>query len=374
MRDSGHVPGNTSLLQIFRAAFPEIPIRYAGHPEHLTFVRNLVGTIDDVEFVSAPVAELHDPPWKRAIIDWHALRQIFGGLNKNTEIRYIQTYCTGPSIRVTAIAARHYPNARIWYRQHGSLNEIDGWVPRNPVWRYFSLRSSLLGLKGRHTRLIVLEQAVRDQLARRLPNLAVPVDILEEAIIPAESDFFPPRPLGRPVTFALLGVATHAKGVGVFLEAAKQTKALGIPARFVMIGRLHPSLEGTDFSAVDLPPARQPLARSNYLSLLKEVDYVVMNYDNRYYGLSASGVMVDAITALKPVIAKRLPLTEQFFRDGGDIGILCNDDNSLLSAVRSIALRPNPDQYNRQVKAMSVFRGTRTVDSIARRASEVFGS
>jgi len=45
-----------------------------------------------------------------------------------------------------------------------------------------------------------------------------------------------------------------------------------------------------------------------------------------------------------------------------------------LSAVRSIALRPNPDQYNRQVKAMSVFRGTRTVDSIARRASEVFGS
>jgi glycosyltransferase involved in cell wall biosynthesis len=104
-----------------------------------------------------------------------------------------------------------------------------------------------------------------------------------------------------------------------------------------------------------------------FLARLGGLHYVLLPYRRGYYDLSASGGLIDALTWLKPVIATRVPLTEQYLGEYGDIGLLCEDAAGLGAAVDAVLAAPDAARYDRQVAALAAARETRAVEALATR-------
>jgi glycosyltransferase involved in cell wall biosynthesis len=107
------------------------------------------------------------------------------------------------------------------------------------------------------------------------------------------------------------------------------------------------------------------LARSDFVRRLAELHYVVLPFRRGYYDLWASGALLDALTWLKPVVATRVPLTERFFADYGDIGFLCDDDAALTAAVEQLVAVPDPGRYAGQVGALRRARTARGIEALS---------
>jgi hypothetical protein len=84
-----------------------------------------------------------------------------------------------------------------------------------------------------------------------------------------------------------------------------------------------------------------------------------------YYDFSASGALIDAVTWLKPVITTRVPLSEQFFAESGEIGFLCEDEAGMEAAVETVLTEVNPERYARQIDALRTARDARRTEVLA---------
>src|SRR5207302_1625943 len=93
--------------------------------------------------------------------------------------------------------------------------------------------------------------------------------------------------------------------------------------------------------------------------------FAFLPYRDGYYERSASGALIDAITWLKPVITRRLPVTEQFFDRFGEIGYLCDDDDGMRQALDTVLATMDKDRYARQVAALEAARTSRTPAALA---------
>jgi hypothetical protein len=81
--------------------------------------------------------------------------------------------------------------------------------------------------------------------------------------------------------------------------------------------------------------------------------------------LSASGALLDAITWLKPVIAKRLPIVEALFRRFGDIGYLCDDESAMHDSLETAVTALDAARYRRQAEAMRMVWDSRSPAALA---------
>jgi glycosyltransferase involved in cell wall biosynthesis len=151
-----------------------------------------------------------------------------------------------------------------------------------------------------------------------------------------------------------------------FLRIAKQLKQeLGDRLRFHHVGTFVPGTDPALYGLLEEPPAEKQLSRQEFLERINRLHYVVFPFKENYYGLSASGTFMDSIAALKPVIATRIPLTEQFFREFGAIGYLCNGEADMISTIRGLALNPGAELYQAQAETMRQGRAARSLEALA---------
>jgi hypothetical protein len=249
---------------------------------------------------------------------------------------------------------------------HGNLNDITGWRPRNPLARRFDLGSALA---DRHPRLryLVLEPSILVELARLAPRAAERTDVLPLPVNTAEMPARPTAPLSVPLRIGFVGQGTAAKGFDQFLALARDVRARhGDRVVFHHVGRLMPGEAPPDLAVLADPPSREHLPRDEFTRRLAALHYVLLPFrEGGYYGLSASGALMDAITWLKPVIATRLPLVEHFFTRYGEIGFACDGGTGLAAAVEA-ALALDAPGYDRQVAAVQRARAARMPEALAR--------
>ena len=258
-------------------------------------------------------------------------------------------------------------------RLHGNLNEINGWRPKHPVRRHFTLAQALAAIPAGNLHLVVLDDCIREALVSKIPSLERQIHAIPEMVSSTEAQRFEGKPLSNPPTFTFLGVGTMAKGADLFVEIARQAKNAGLPGRFEMYGVLHPSLSHLDVSHLDHPPAQQGLERQQFVDGLARSDFVIVPYDPAYYTFSASGILVDAVAALKPIVTLPVSFAVSAFRRFGDIGYLCRDPHDLSQTVMRLAQQPEHDRYNRQVDCLRLFRSARTGTAISDRLRDAMG-
>jgi hypothetical protein len=368
-----HAPGNTTLLDIARMAFPKQQMSVFAEPRHLQEVQTLLNdcSAPPVQFhpIELGKAFLHKPhivSARRLVREWKILRDALATVPPMQDCLLILLSASSTAI-IAAYALARLRRGRTFIQTqlHGNLNEINAWRPRDPLRRALDLKSVLARNYHGRMRYLVLEEFIRAQLALVSPATAGVTDVLPHPLA-LKGHSQSQGSLQLPLRIGLVGLGSEDKGMGSFLRIARQLKQeLGTQICFHHIGTFMPGTDMSHYSLLEEPPADKQLTREEFLARINRLHYFVFPYKKSYYGLSASGTFLDAVAALKPVIATRLALTEQFFREFGLIGYLCDGENDMISTIRGIALNPDAAAYQAQVDRLRTMRSSRLPEALA---------
>ncbi len=370
-----HAPGNGSTLQTVNAAFPGHPIHVFAEPGHTAeLARNpVLSGSAELRFHPVKVSEhFQGRPGvvslrrmaREAITIFRALRQV----KRGQPCLILLLSATSTAIFSAAwLSAARGGRVAVQVGLHGNIHELSATRSRNPVLRALDTRAALARGFGGRVRPLVLERAIRDELAKRDPAAAARTDVLPLPINIAEYDEFggglvPPSPL----RVGFVGQATHAKGIGIFLDVAKAMRARhGAQVAFHVIGRAPPGTDPAIFAPLEEIPAEEHLPRAEFVRRIARLHYVLLPFRPGYYDLAASGALIDAITWLKPVIAMPVGFVEALFAEAGDIGHLCAGEDELLGTLETLLTAPDAARYAAQVEALRRARALRLPEALA---------
>lgn len=372
--ETHHAPGNSVTVQTIARALPEQEIRVYADLSHLTELRRdgALTAFRQVSFHAAPVSphfrhRPHIVSVRRGLHEfatiWHALRQVPRG---EPCLVYLIS-ATPTCIAAAAAIARIMPQVKaVQVGMHGNLSEITGWRSRNPLVRAFDLPSVMSRGGMPKLRYLVLEEAIRRELARIAPAAARRTDVLPLPVNQAEMDLAPDQVLCAPIRVGFVGQATEAKGITPFLAVVEHVKArYGDAILFEVIGRAPPGSDLARFRVLDGPPTHEHLSREAFCARMAGLHYVCLPFQPGYYNLSASGAFIDAMTWLKPVIACHVPIVEDIFAQFGDLGYLCDDADAMSAVFDDIMTRPDPVRYAAQIEALRCARAARMPEALA---------
>jgi glycosyltransferase involved in cell wall biosynthesis len=157
-------------------------------------------------------------------------------------------------------------------------------------------------------------------------------------------------PASGPITFSFLGLIDETKGFPQFVEMAGALAPVWNGAvRFDLIGGKREgvtrAMTGPHVTAYAYDG---PLPRDVFEQKLRETVYTVFPYDPDYYRLIASGSVLDALAAGKPIVALRNPQFMEMFQVMGDIGYLCDDVAGIKRTIETILREPPRERYAQQ--------------------------
>lgn len=210
----------------------------------------------------------------------------------------------------------------------------------------------------------VLEQlAKRADLLVAMTNVArgrfislYDVDATKVVVIPHGATMLPvssPPPV-EPFTFLTWGLLGPGKGVEWMIDAMAMVPELTSQIRYIVAGQTHPKILANDGDGYrDMLKRRSRLlgveaiiefddtyrSLDSLLDLINSVSCVVLPYDSE--DQITSGVLVDALSARRPVIATAFPHAEELL--GGEAGMVVphRDPVALASAIRSVVTEEN---------------------------------
>ena len=379
-----HAPGNSATVQIAARAFPGQQVRLHAEESHLAEMRRdaALMALPNLSLVPAAISQRfqgrpHIVSARRAWHEFTLMRDALRQAPPDEPCLVFLLSTTATASFAAAWAARLSGRRRIGVQVgfHGNLNDaVAGWRPRNPLARLFDTRAALEARHAVPLRFLVLEEAIRSAMGRLMPGIEARMDVVplpvNTAEVPAAAATPPPAP---PLRIGFVGLGTPDKGMDVFLDIARRIRARHGPeaVEFVHVGRIAPNADPADFALLAHPPATAQLPRADFVARLASLHHVFLPFRRGYYDLSASGALLDALTWLKPVITTRVPLTEQFFAEYGEIGVLSDDEAGLEAAVEAAVTRPDPAGHARHVEALRAARETRRVEALAERYASV---
>jgi hypothetical protein len=343
-----HVPFDSALLSAVAEAFPGEPVRFSGERQHLQDMQAYLES-NQADRVRALVEwrELNLPPRmattrERLADDLRIYRTVLSEAKGTNNSRIIASYIHPVSGLLALKALRFaYGKSVVACVQHGSM------VRLLASRRYHPLLTQANG----KLRQIVLGDSVRAEVVQLLPRLRGKLYAIRHPYFFQDQDAAPSElPAPGPVGFSFLGVVDEMKGFGDFRDLAEtfSPSAGRDGAHFDLIG-------GTrDGALPDVGPCVTayrrdgPMPRSDYEAHLHRTHYAVFPYKPSYYKLTASGSVLDALAAAKPIIAQRNTQFEEMFRTMGDIGYLCDDVRDMKSVVAQILARRPHDRYRQQ--------------------------
>jgi hypothetical protein len=334
-----HVPFDAALVASLAHAFPGEPIQFFGEREHLAQTRRFLEERHggaDVSWRELALPPAATTPSRRLVAD---VRACLTALAEAKRVGARQVICcylpatTGTLVaKALSLVHRACPIAIIF---HGNIMRL--------LWsrRY----RPLLSLGNRRSLQIALGGSIRRELLTKVPELSGSLHAIRHPYFFADAT--PSQlPSSGPITFSYLGLVDLTKGSREFAELAASMNGDG-RARFDMVGGVRPG----DF---DMGPAVKryvengPLERAAYERRLRETGYAVFPYQPDYYKLVASGAVLDAFSAGKPIIALRNSQFEEMFDSMGDIGYLCDDMPAMRSLVEGLLQEPPRERYRRQ--------------------------
>lgn len=381
-----HAPGNSVTIQTISRACPDEEIRVYAEASHLRELQRdeaLRGR-PGISFYEMPLApwfryRQHIVSMRRMVREFNIVRSALRAAPRREPCLVMFLSATSTAIFVALLILQLARRGLVvQVGLHGELHSLLGWRPRNPFARALDFASALGRRHDPRLRFLVLEEAIRQELARIAPQAAERTDVLPLPVNLGELPLVPEPELSRPVQIGFVGQATEAKGITAFLDTAAlfRERYPGL-VQFHLVGRMMPGSDPAGFAVLDSPTSDQHLSRQEFLARLSRLHFVFLPFNPGYYNLSASGALLDAITWLKPIIATRLPIVADLFARFGDIGYLCDDPDGMRVILEEIVTRSDPERYREQAAAMRRARAARMPSVLADRyrsiLSEGFG-
>ncbi len=179
--------------------------------------------------------------------------------------------------------------------------------------------------------------------------------------------------LRAPIRLGFLGLASDSKGFPLFVDLANEmTSKYKDQVEFHAIGRLPENgshVRGLE--ALTTKPGLTRISRADFVQRVIPLHFVILPHAEEYYGLSASGVLLDAIAWEKPLVARSIPIFESLFEKHGDIGYLFHSDRELREIVSHLVQTVDDSHYQRQVCNIKKAQSARTPAALAASYREI---
>ena len=144
------------------------------------------------------------------------------------------------------------------------------------------------------------------------------------------------RVQSKVLTVGTCGSINISKGILQLVKFSNLCHQRGLNINILHIGVVANCLEELLESGVTLPSVNSPLSREQYNKYISELDYFLYFYGSDNYKITASGAILDAIAAEKPIIALKNDYFQYIFNKFGEIGILCNSVEEMVDAIVKI--------------------------------------
>lgn len=366
--DGAHVPFNAGFLAMVRAAFPEEDLCFFGAAQHIEDLKAQVG-----ESLAATISwqEIFPPSlgttyFRRFFRELRIIRRLLRSLANDSG----RLVCTSayPSTLLALKLARYLRSSRanVQVVLHGYLSGVVGKRHRHPVRRFQDMKTSLTIFGNQSIQYIVLEESIRDAVLKNVRSLAGKVEALDHPLSPNESGS-PMNHFRAPIRLGFLGLASESKGFPLFVELANEmTSKYRHQVEFHAVGRL--PADGSrvmGLEALATKPGLTRVSRTDFIEGVVPLHFVILPHAEEYYGLSASGVLLDAIAWEKPLVARSIPIFENLFKKHGDIGYLFNNDRELMEIVARLVQTVDEARYQRQVFNIRKAQSSRTPSALA---------
>ncbi len=360
---------NAAMLSVIAEAFPMHDLLFLADQGHIGFIqsdpdiRSRAGL--SFEPLALPARKASDA--ERFEHEFATVTRLFIRADQQKASLLFFTCVSDETLRAIKQVMVKFPGIKCVAVMHGVLvsvlkrPSVFPWKNRN------TFRTWFLNQNSPQLTYILMGGSIESELVVRSPEMSPYVISID---LPYR--FSEPNPLepfsNRTVTFGSLGVIRKAKGSHVFLRLAKQVSASNYSwtPRFICIGPVvDKDLRKYLGKEVISPSPDSPLSAGDFSFHARQIDYAVFLHKPEIYTLSASGVLFDAFSYLKPIIALRNPLVDHYFRKMGNIGYLCDSYQEVKSTIECILSNPPVEEYRIQRNALLSGREDLLIPAIA---------
>jgi len=365
-----HAPFTRAFIETAAHAFPDAALTLFAQRSHMEQALADLDPSLDARLARVPYQAPSDDPRnfvKLTMATLRFLHQTYGPLrDQKPQVLFL----TGEPHHIWA--AKLYrmwtPGFRCHLVLHGDIHSIRGPRSRNPLTRLRDYTSAIGSARHPDVRLIALETHIRDNIDAIIPGSGGVVDVIRIPCQPAQVDWQSPTPADTELRFGLLGIAGKSKGLDVFSRLALRARGgLARRAEFRLVGKLQKGSDQLDLGGIGgpLPFSSEFLSREVFDSELERLHYVVLPYNMDYYGLSASGVLLDVLAWRKPVIAFDTPVIRELVARFGDIGHICATEDEMADTVNGLLAGYDAQRYAAQRRNLDAAYRSRLPDATA---------
>jgi hypothetical protein len=361
-----HVPFDAALIASIAEAYPGEPIHFYGEKDHVRLVQKFLAPRfagADVTWNDLALPDRVAKPSQRIAQDLLTCRAMLSEARRLQVERVLACYMhsTTGILALKALSAVYRPRT-LAFIHHGSLLRLVSSRRYRP----------LLSLGNGRLRQVVLGDSIRDEVLSQLPGLSASMYAIRHPYFfdeAATSDL----PEGGPISFSFLGLVDENKGFSAFVDLAAAVSSTWKEAvQFDLIGGTRAgALPSSTGAFIKTYVADGPMPREVFETQLRKTHYTVFPYNPLFYKYIASGSLLDALTAGKPIIALRNSQFDEIFRTMGDIGYLCDDVGHMKELTAAILRDPPRQRYRQQSESILAGRrifGTAAVAEQIRRA------
>lgn len=362
---NNHIVNNAGILGVLDALFEKsVEIKFFSDKSHALNVETRL-THDTKQRVQFHAVRVIDPVggiFKKLILWLEKLREdkrfITEVLNQaiadKPKLIYFCTLIPANIYRFLRIFS-NYPQQRIIIGLHGEIEFLfrTEQSAKNKLNADFYKKA--FRKVPKNVKFSVLSSVIRDKLIERgflredqVIWMEHPIQMTDNA----KESVFPSVPI-----FSYLGVASARKNGKAFFDLVNQVQSPlhCAPVRFDMVGKVSPELLPYRPDAIHwVAENNQSIPQADYVRYCNMSTYALSFLNGEEYIFRISGSLMDAIQYHIPLIALKHDYVNYLFRQGGDIGFLCENLNEMLEVVMGIQNKDKEltDRYEIQVANM----------------------
>lgn len=220
---------------------------------------------------------------------------------------------------------------------HGELSTVKENKPVSPLLpKWLNYKYSVSAINPNYAKIIVLEQHIKTNLIKLLPHLSNSIECLAHPTYYQDKPDAPARGNTNKLSFGYFGTATLDKGFDHFLEIASNNHT---QADFKAITTDIKNIYKHNYAnktKLAMGPFKKPLSYDDFYQTLTGCDFVILPFRYDYYQFAASGVMIDCMNMLIPMITLKNEYTENLFKQHGQIGYLCDDLEEMDRLIKQL--------------------------------------
>jgi glycosyltransferase involved in cell wall biosynthesis len=213
--------------------------------------------------------------------------------------------------------------------------------------------------------LVTMSKSARDQLVANYlidPRKIYPIPHGARSV--ADPEY---KEIGTSPLIWTWGLIGPGKGIEWAIEAMHKIRNLDCSPRYVVAGRTHPKVlerNGESYRKSlqnrinDLGLNKSVLLQGGYMNsqaldeLVSKAALVLLPYDST--DQATSGVLIEAITAWRPVVATKFPHAKELLSTGAGIVVSHRDPTAMAEAIRQILEEPMlAERMSNQARVMA---------------------